>query len=411
MTANRWSIVRVLDPRSDRELLPFVSRSPDAILLLARDRDGIVGAVTLTAPHGESRRGEVEWTFVRHFDLRSEVGPHLFSAAEDFARIEGWSGLVFDSESAADAQWLISTLGWRRGTDSSERRLDGGAEVCGATAVFMKELVPTAEEAIWRVHDAMEVRCTASVSEVMLELANLRPGQRVLDLAAGRGEPAIRAANRVKPGGSVLGVDVSAPMLKMARERARSEGVTNLELHVGNAETLDGVADRSIDVVLARWCLMYFDSPARALQEARRVSRLGGCFVAAVWAEPERVSYFEFPRRVLARHAAVPPIDFDRPGTFRYATVGSLERDLVAAGFSIAAVTELEVDVMEVESAPELIAWCRAFGMGRLLNLLPFSVQAAWERDVSLESEALRRDGKIRLGGTTRIVVARAGDP
>lgn len=409
MTTKRWSIVRVSDPRSVRDLLPFVPLSACAILLVARDRDGVVGAMTLAPPHDESCRGEVEWTFVRPSVLRSEVGPQLFSAAEDCARVEGWPGLMFESECAADAQWLVPLLGWRLSEGRFERRGDGGNSASETRAVYSKELEPTAEERIWRVYDAMEVRCTASVSEAMLELADLRPGQRVLDLAAGRGEPAIRAADRVKPGGSVLGIDVSAPMLKMARERSRLAGVTNLELHVGNAESLDGIADRSIDVVLARWSLMYFGAPARALAEARRVSRQGGRFVAAVWAEPERVSYLEFPRRILARHAAVPGFDFDRPGTFRYATPGTLERDLVAAGFSIAAVTELEVDVMEVESAPELVAWCRAFGMGRLLDSLPIAVQAAWERDVSLESEGLRRDGKIRLGGTTRIVVARAG--
>lgn len=411
MTSNRWSIARVSDSRTVPELRELAPLAFDAILLLARDRDGIVGAMTVSPTPTDLHRGEVEWRFKSGRVPPRELEVSLFSAAEDYARIEGWSSLVFESQSAAEEMWLVSKLGWLRSEGSSERRPERGAEAAASTAAFTKELAPTAEELVWRAHDAMEVRCTARVSEVMLGFADLRPGQRVLDLAAGRGEPAIRAADRVKPGGSVLGVDVSASMLKMARERARRAGVTNLELHVGNAESLDGIGDRSIDVVLARWCLMYFDAPEKSLAEARRVSKPGGVFVAAVWAEPERVSYFEYPRRILARHTTVPAVDLERPGTFRYSTPGSLERDLGAAGFSIVAVTELEVDVMEVESAPELIAWCRAFGMGRLLDPLPLTVQTAWERDVSLESESLRRDGKIRLGGTTRIVVARAGGP
>jgi len=64
-------------------------------------------------------------------------------------------------------------------------------------------------EALWRRFDAMELRLTAAVSERMLELANLAPGMRVLDLATGRGEPAIRAAHCVGETGHVLGIDLS----------------------------------------------------------------------------------------------------------------------------------------------------------------------------------------------------------
>jgi hypothetical protein len=64
-------------------------------------------------------------------------------------------------------------------------------------------------EALWRRFDAMELRLTAAVSERMLELASLGSGMRVLDLATGRGEPAIRAAHCVGETGHVLGIDLS----------------------------------------------------------------------------------------------------------------------------------------------------------------------------------------------------------
>jgi len=75
-------------------------------------------------------------------------------------------------------------------------------------------------EEVWQAYDAMEARLTAPLSERMLELARVGPGMRVLDLATGRGEPAIPAAHRVGPSGSVLGIDISASMLAMARLRA-----------------------------------------------------------------------------------------------------------------------------------------------------------------------------------------------
>lgn len=229
---------------------------------------------------------------------------------------------------------------------------------------------------------------------------------RVLDLATGRGEPAIPAARRVGPSGSVLGIDLSESMLAMARERAAREGITNLELRVMNAASLDGIPATYFDATLVRWGLMYMDSPVDALVGARRAMVPGGVLVAAVWVEPERVPYFTFPRRVLEKYRPVPPIDLAAPGTFYYAEHERLKRDLDRAGLRIEHVEELELPVMEAETAPELIAWVRAFGLARLLNDLPEQTQRAWEEDLVKEAEALRKDGFFWLGGVTRIVIA-----
>jgi ubiquinone/menaquinone biosynthesis C-methylase UbiE len=269
--------------------------------------------------------------------------------------------------------------------------------------------VPTPEE-VWRQYDAAEQRLSAQLSERMLDLARLRPGMHVLDLATGRGEPAVRAAHRVAPSGSVLGVDLSAGMLAMARERAAREGVTNLELRVASAESLEGVPIAHYHATLARWALMYLDSPLAALQAAHRAMVPGGVLVAAVWAEPECVPYFTLPRRVLGNYLLLPQVDQDAPGTFRYAAAGRLERDLGTAGFEVLHTEQIEVPVMEAQTADELIAWARAFGMARLLEDLPMELQKAWEEDFVREAESLREGGFIRLGGLTRVVQARRLD-
>jgi len=265
-------------------------------------------------------------------------------------------------------------------------------------------------EEVWREYDETELRLTAPVSERMMDLAGLGPGMRVLDLATGRGEPAVRAAGRVAPEGVVVGVDVSKAMLRMARERADREGIGNLELVVTDAETLLGVEARRFDVTVVRWGLMYLDSPVAALEAARRAMVSGGLLVAAVWAEPERVPYYTLPRSVLERYRALPPIDPEAPGTFRYADLGRLERDFAAAGFAIEHVEEIDIAVMEAATDVELIAWTRAFGLTRLLNDLPTEAQQAWEADLVRMAEPLRVDGYVRLGGVTRIVVASSRD-
>jgi ubiquinone/menaquinone biosynthesis C-methylase UbiE len=260
-------------------------------------------------------------------------------------------------------------------------------------------------EDIWRIYDGMEQRLTAPLSERMLDLAGLRPGMRVLDLAAGRGEPAIRAARRVAPTGRVVGVDVSAQMLQMARMRAEREGVENLDLVVTNAETLEGLDPLGFDSTLARWGLMYLDSPVAALAAARRAMVPDGVLVAAVWAEPERVPYYSLPRRALGD--LMPPVAVDprAPGTFRYADPGRLRRDLAAAGFAVRHLEEFEVVVMEAATDEALLAWARAFGLARLLDDLPVRAQRAWRDRFLRLVEPHRADGMVRLGGVTRIVV------
>lgn len=240
----------------------------------------------------------------------------------------------------------------------------------------------------------------------MLDLGGVGPGMRILDLATGRGEPAIPAAHRVGPSGFVLGIDVSASMLAMARQRADQEGLTNLDLRVMNAASLEEFPKAHFHSTLVRWGLMYMDSPIAALAGARRAMLPEGVLVAAVLAEPERCSYYDLPRRVLEKFRPLPPISPASPGPFRYAALERLRQDLERAGLTIEHVEEVVVSVMEAKTASEVIAWVRAFGLTRLLNELPEPAQQSWEDEFAREAEALRDDGFIRLGCATRIVVA-----
>ena len=268
--------------------------------------------------------------------------------------------------------------------------------------------LPT-EKDVWRRYDDDEQRLTAAVSERMLDLAGVRRGQRVLDIATGRGEPALRAAARVGPEGVVVGTDRSDDMLAFARERASRAGIANLTLAVADARTLADVPGQDFDVALCRWGLMYVDEPRRAIAAIRQRLRPGGRFVAAVWAEPARVSYWAMPRDVLARHAPVPPVDMATPGAFHYALPEPLHADLASAGFGVEHEEEMSTPVMEAATPDGLIAWCLAFGLARLLTGQPSSVTRAWQRDMIAEAARWRdTDGMYRLGGVTRLVVARA---
>ena len=135
---------------------------------------------------------------------------------------------------------------------------------------------------------------------MMLEVAGVQPGSRVLDVAAGTGEQTLMAARRVGPTGNVLATDGSASMLKVAAEAARNEGLTNVETRVMNAENLALDAD-SFDAVICRNALMLFSNPAKALTEMRRVVKPGSKVAVMVFSAVERNPHHGIPFAIIRR--------------------------------------------------------------------------------------------------------------
>lgn len=260
-------------------------------------------------------------------------------------------------------------------------------------------------EELWRRYDDVESRLTAPLSERMLDLAGIRPGMRILDLATGRGEPALRAARRVAPDGVVVGVELAAGVLEMAREKARLSGLSNLDLRVADATSAQDIASNYFHAATVRWGLMYMVASVAALMNVHQALLPTGVLVAALWAEPERVPYYTLPRRLLQHYRALPPVDPEAPGIFRYADLERVTRDFGRSGFLIDHVEEMDVTVFESETDAEFLDWVQALGLTQLLNELPKHEQRAWEIDLTREVRR-REAGSLRLGGVTRIVRA-----
>lgn len=113
----------------------------------------------------------------------------------------------------------------------------------------------------------------------LVEAAELRPGERVLDVACGTGAVTRLAAGRVGPGGTVAGLDPNPAMLAVAREVVRSD--TPLSWHEAPAETIP-LPDGSFDVALCGMGLQFFSDRAGGLRELRRVLAPGGRLVASL---------------------------------------------------------------------------------------------------------------------------------
>ena len=187
--------------------------------------------------------------------------------------------------------------------------------------------------AAWRRWNPVLDRWYGEATRQMLDLARIRPSQRILDVAAGAGEPAVSAAERVGPGGHVLATDISEGIVELARQVARERGLGQVETRAMDGEKLD-LPDASFDAVLCRLGLMYMPHPVTALSEWRRVLRAGGRVAVAVFSTPERNSWGAIPASIIRRRAQLPPPVPGQPGPFSLGAPGVLEGLFRQAGFA-----------------------------------------------------------------------------
>ncbi len=167
---------------------------------------------------------------------------------------------------------------------------------------------------------------------IMLDRAQIGPGHRVLDVAAGAGDQTLLVAERVGPAGHVLATDISSNILAFAADHARRAGLGNVETRVMDGEALD-VEEATFDAVISRVGLIYFPDQQKALGGMRRALKPGGRVAAMVYSTAENNKFFSIPVSVIRRRASLPPPLPGQPGPFSLGGPGVLEAAFRQAGF------------------------------------------------------------------------------
>jgi ubiquinone/menaquinone biosynthesis C-methylase UbiE len=180
-------------------------------------------------------------------------------------------------------------------------------------------------------------RGAQKVSDKIVELAEIKPGDNVLDIATGIGEPAVTAARRVMPNGKVLAIDISPQMLAIARTRTSSVGLGNIiEFREGDAEKLDlpdSSAAKKFDAVLSRWGLMFLPNLQSALDRIRQMLVPNGRLSAAVWSAPSKVPLLDLAFATVRKQINAPAPPPGAPGPFTLADIEALKQSFIKAGF------------------------------------------------------------------------------
>jgi SAM-dependent methyltransferase len=242
--------------------------------------------------------------------------------------------------------------------------------------------------------------------DAALRTAAPRLGERVIDVGCGCGDTSIALAQRVGAAGVVLGIDVSQPMLEVARSRAAGWA----QLSFVEADAAAAVLPGGVDLLYSRFGLMFFAEPTAAFTHLRGALRPGGRCVFVCWRTPRDNPWAMTPllaaRQVLGITPA--PVDPHAPGPFAFADDVRLRGILVDAGFS-------GIDIRRFDAPVPLGATPRAAAestaqigpVGRLVREvgvehLPKILDAVERVLIPLAAP----DGQVSLTGSTWVVSA-----
>jgi SAM-dependent methyltransferase/GNAT superfamily N-acetyltransferase len=349
-----------------------------AILLIARVNGRIEGTVqlALATPPNQPHRADVRKLLVHRSARGAGLGRALMQDIERRAQAIGRTLLVLDTASPAAGK-IYESLGWQRLGTIPDYALypDGG--FCD-TVMFWKRTMNNQNaqqieywngavgERWAKLQDSID-RNLGGIFQAFIPFVDVKPGERVLDIGCGCGTTTLTFALAVQPSGSVAGVDISAPMLSVARARAHA---SNADIPFVEADASTHDFQPVFDRVVSRFGVMFFADPAAAFANIRKSLVPGGRLNFVCWRSLPENGWAFTP--IAAARALLPPQetpDPHAPGPFAFADNERVRKILADAGFRDIAIEKFD-GTMEMGATPEDAA-------REALNIGPLSRAAA----------------------------------
>ncbi|MGH7047983.1 MAG: class I SAM-dependent methyltransferase [Stellaceae bacterium] len=244
---------------------------------------------------------------------------------------------------------------------------------------------------------------------LLLARLSLGGGERVLEIGCGTGALTLPIAAAVGANGRVFTVDISEPMLGMARQRIAERGLQNVTLQLGDAQVFAFEAN-AFDIATSRMGVMFFADPTAAFRNIRGALRPGGRTVFACWGPLAENQHWLIAHDVAQHHLGPPTTPPGRePGPLAFADPDYIRSIMRGAGFVEIAVERAHPTI--IGGTPEEEARA-ALAMGPTARLIeeksaPETVRAMIAREIEAAFAAVAGDGPLRLAGTIFLVSAR----
>ena len=249
----------------------------------------------------------------------------------------------------------------------------------------------------------------APISEILIERANGKAGERIVDVGCGCGAMSVALSQKVGPTGHVLGIDISAAMLARAQQIAPAGLSARFVLADATVYPFEPA---SFDLLVSRFGVMFFAEPALSFTNLHRALRPSGRLAFACWREPRENPFFMVPLQAVYKHAPkLPQLGPEDPGPFSFASALRVHRILSEAGFQDVAMEpcNLSLDIAvgrgletAVQSTLEIGPAARA-----LADQSPAVISAATD-SIREALEPFVRDQAVLLPASIWIVTAKA---
>lgn len=225
----------------------------------------------------------------------------------------------------------------------------------------------------------------APIGDALLQQADFKPGQRVLDIGCGGGATTIAIAQAVSPSGEVLGIDISPDLTAASTQRASDVGVSNIRFICADASVVQ-LADAPFDRLFSRFGSMFFSEPHKAFANLHRLLRPGAQIDLAVWGPPRDNLWMMEMMGVVRRYVDIPPAIPHAPGPFAFEDPGYLNEILASGGFSGASLIAYE-GLQPIGGAnvkpPDAVSFVlSSMAVGRALDEQGDEIRAAAEVDL-----------------------------
>jgi ubiquinone/menaquinone biosynthesis C-methylase UbiE len=254
----------------------------------------------------------------------------------------------------------------------------------------------------WNEWSAFNDRADHHISERLVALAGVESGSRVLDVAAGYGEPALTAARRAGPDGQVVATDISAEMLQFGRQRAVAAGLGgNVEFMEADASALN-FPHESFDAAVSRWGIIFEPDAEAAAERIRGFLKPDARMAIASWGEPDQVPFLSIPMKTTRERLGLPPPPEGTPGPFSRPTPEAVGGLLEGGGFSNVEVDRDEV-VFEFASPEQFTGYVRAIAAPIRAMIEQHAGDAqeeAWDAITQAAAEAGGGSGTLVLSNT-----------
>lgn len=259
---------------------------------------------------------------------------------------------------------------------------------------------------VWVEQQALLDRMYQPIAKAVVDRADLRAGEAVLDIGCGSGATTFEAAWRVGPEGRAVGADISGALLELARRRAGEQGLEGVDFVHADAQTHDFGAE--FDAIVSRFGVMFFPDPVAAFANLRRALKPDGRLAFVCWRSPEDNPISQVPLEAAAPLLSeVPKFERNAPGRFAFADPERVRAILHEAGWRDLAIEPLD-DPTPVTFEELMTMSLRVGPLNPILSNADAALSARVREAVAEALSPYVEEGGARMNSACWLVTARS---